>query len=133
MLHSTGVRFVGRCTLCVCALGKERVCVGVCGLHIRFGWRTALTVFRPQYPHSIPIFFTYRAHNTCCTCRFLLLLQVEIFRKRFGFGEDAVSEETLAKATADPAALAVLTGKVGGKTPTVGMPYTLKPAIAYAI
>jgi len=58
--------------------------------------------------------------------------QIDIFRKRFGFTEDAVSESTLKRAASDPAALAVLTGKVGGKSPAVGMPYVLKPAIAYA-
>lgn len=59
-------------------------------------------------------------------------MQVEIFRKRFGLTEDAVSEITLQRAKADKAAWALLTGKVGGAEPAVGAKYILKPAIAYA-
>lgn len=59
-------------------------------------------------------------------------LQVEIFRKRFGVVEDAVTEATLSRAKADKAAYNVLVGKVGGAEPTVGAAYVLKPAIAYA-
>lgn len=56
---------------------------------------------------------------------------VEIYKKRFNYTEDAVSEATLARAT-DAASKAVLTGKVGGKAPAVGSQYVLKAPILYA-
>jgi hypothetical protein len=58
--------------------------------------------------------------------------QIELFKKRFGYVEDAVSPATLERASKDAAALAVLTGKVGGKAPAAGLPYVLKAPILYA-
>ena len=40
--------------------------------------------------------------------------QVDLFKKRFGYVDDAVTPELAAKAAADPAATALLTGKVRG-------------------
>lgn len=57
--------------------------------------------------------------------------QIEMFNKRFGYAETAVSEATLAKAKGDATAMAALTGKVGGAAPAVGAPYVLKAPIAY--
>jgi hypothetical protein len=57
--------------------------------------------------------------------------QVEMFKKRFGYVEDAVSESTLKRASGDASALAALTGRVGGKAPAVGDKYVLKAPIAY--
>jgi hypothetical protein len=56
--------------------------------------------------------------------------QVEMFKKRFGYVEDAVSESTLKRAQADKGLLAALTGKVGG-APAVGAKYVLKAPISY--
>jgi hypothetical protein len=43
-----------------------------------------------------------------------------------------VTADALKAAAKDAAARAVLVGKVGGAEPTVGAPFVLKPAIAYA-
>ncbi len=56
--------------------------------------------------------------------------QREMFAKRFGYTEDALSDSTLARAKSDKAALAALTGKVGGKV-AVGAKYVLKAPITY--
>lgn len=56
---------------------------------------------------------------------------VEIFKKRFGYTEDAVSEATLSRAS-DAASKAILTGKIGGKAPAVGAQYVLQAPILYA-
>ena len=57
--------------------------------------------------------------------------QIEMFKKRFGYVEDAVSESTLKRASGDASALAALTGRVGGKAPAVGDKYVLKAPISY--
>lgn len=57
--------------------------------------------------------------------------QIEMFKKRFGYVEDAVSESTLKRAAGDASALAALTGRVGGKAPAVGDKYVLKAPISY--
>jgi hypothetical protein len=57
--------------------------------------------------------------------------QVDMFKKRFGYTDETVTESALKHAAADPSAMAVLTGKVGGKAPAAGMPYVLKAPIAY--
>jgi hypothetical protein len=57
--------------------------------------------------------------------------QIDLFNKRFGYVEATVSSATLERASKDAAALAVLTGKVGGKTPVVGMPYAIKSPILF--
>jgi len=57
--------------------------------------------------------------------------QIEMFKKRFGYVEDAVSESTLSRAKTDKAVSATLTGKVGGKAPAVGDKYVLKAPITY--
>jgi hypothetical protein len=57
--------------------------------------------------------------------------QIDMFSKRFGYSETAVSESTLARAKGDAAALAALTGKTGGAAPAVGTPYVLKAPITY--
>jgi len=54
-----------------------------------------------------------------------------MFKKRFGYVEDAVSESTLSRAKTDKAVSATLTGKVGGKAPAVGDKYVLKAPITY--
>ena len=58
--------------------------------------------------------------------------QIDMFRKRFGYVEDAVSESTLKRASGDAAAWAALTGRVGGKAPAAGDAYVLKAPITYA-
>jgi len=57
--------------------------------------------------------------------------QIDLFKKRFGYSDEAVTAELAAKAGADPAALALLTGKVGGVAPTAGARYVLKAPISY--
>lgn len=57
--------------------------------------------------------------------------QIDMFAKRFGYVESAVSESTLTRAQGDAKAWAALTGKVGGKAPAVGAPYVLKAPISY--
>jgi len=54
-----------------------------------------------------------------------------MFKKRFGYTEDAVSADTLNRASKDATAMAILTGRLGGATPTVGASYVLKAPIAY--
>lgn len=56
--------------------------------------------------------------------------QIELFNKRFGYGEKAVTAAALERAAKDPAALAILTGKAGGKA-AVGTPFVLKAPIEY--
>lgn len=57
--------------------------------------------------------------------------QIEMFKKRFGYVEETVSESTLSRSKTDKALLANLTGKVGGKAPAVGDKYVLKAPISY--
>merc|ERR1719223_46025 len=54
----------------------------------------------------------------------------ELFAKRFGFAAE-VTEDMMTKAENDPAAMALLTAKVGGATPSVGMKLTQKMPIDY--
>lgn len=56
---------------------------------------------------------------------------IEIFRKRFGYSDVAVTETDINRAKTDASAAAILTGKVGGKTPAVGTPFVLKAPITY--
>jgi hypothetical protein len=55
----------------------------------------------------------------------------EIFRKRFGLVDDAVTPAALAAASKDPVAAALLAGKCGGVAPAVGVKFVVKPAIMY--
>lgn len=57
--------------------------------------------------------------------------QQDIFKKRFGYVEESVSEGTLHRAQGDSAVMAVLTGKLGGAVPKVGAAYKVKAPIAY--
>jgi hypothetical protein len=57
--------------------------------------------------------------------------QIDLFKKRFGYIESAVSQDTLDRASKDAASLAVLTGRVGGKAPAVGLPYVTKAPILF--
>lgn len=56
--------------------------------------------------------------------------QIDVFTKRFGYSDTAVTAVALERASKDKAALAVLTGKAGGK-PAVGTPFVLKAPILY--
>ena len=58
--------------------------------------------------------------------------QIDLFKKRFGYTDTAVTASALERASKDPVSLAVLKGKVGGKEPSVGLPFTLKAPILYA-
>jgi len=55
----------------------------------------------------------------------------DIFRKRFGLTDDAVTPAALAAASKDPVAAALLAGKCGGVAPAVGVKFVVKPAIMY--